>query len=485
MVDRAQILALQRQLSGKILFPTQSDYKSVLEIDNGRVEAFPSFIVQVDGVEDIATVLRFARQHGLRFTVKGGGHSASGYCLNSEGIVIDMSAMRAIRLDAEQRTVTVQMGARWQEVYVHLMNSGTGLIPIGGGCPTVGVAGFMQGGGYSFVSRSYGMSVDNLLSVTIVLADGCVRRVGPDSQGEDAELFWALRGGGGGNWGVAVEMCLRVHQPNTPKMLTAQLRFTPDRAQQVLGFYNDWVETLPDQLAVYGIWGMSPDPADSTKQIETFGFTAIYNGDLGEGMTLLAPLLAHGPLTASINALTLPEFELINGRSTLVDHRSAYIRAGVMPPRAFTPEAIAVFSKYMASAPSSGTFLVWTHGGGQIEKVPVDATAFFHRHGRFIPELKAIWDSPDQARANVEWAYAFFRDLEPHFQGSYVNYIDPLLPGWPQKYYGSHVDRLRRIKAMVDPKGAFDFQQSVNSTFEPSTAQPLDLAPLNRTFVTG
>src|SRR5471030_2052718 len=141
------------------------------------------------------------RPNGLRLTVKGGGHSATGYSLNAGGMVIDMSLLKAISLDLEHKVLTVQMGLRWSEVYTYLQDTGTGLIPIGGGCSSVGLAGFIQGGGYSFVSRSYGMSADNVRSATLVLADGSVRTVGIDSSGEDGELFWALRGGGGGNWG--------------------------------------------------------------------------------------------------------------------------------------------------------------------------------------------------------------------------------------------------------------------------------------------
>ncbi|PTT78778.1 hypothetical protein DBR42_22715 [Pelomonas sp. HMWF004] len=477
------LAALRRQLSGTVLLPAEPAYQAAVQIDNGRVQLAPRFIVQANSTQDVALVLQYVRQHGLRLTVKGGGHSASGYSLNSGGVVLDMSLMTRIQLDAEARVVTVQTGARWHEVYVHLIDSGTGLIPIGGGCPTVGIAGFMQGGGYSFVSRSYGLSIDNLLALTLVTVDGQVHRLSADSADPaERELFWACRGGGGGNWGVAVEMEVRVHAPRSDRMLTASLRYAPSQAQEVLGFYNRWVESLPDEMAIYGIWGPSPDPSDPSRTIQTFGFTAIYNGDFGEGAKLLSPLLELGPLSASLNRITLPEFELINGASTLVAHRSAYIRSGMMPPGAFKPEAIAVFERFMAVAPSPDSFIVWTHAGGRIEAIEPNATAFAHRGARFVPELKAIWDQPQDARANIEWAHAFFEALEPFFQGAYVNYIDPLLAGWQAKYYGDHYPRLLEIKRQCDPAGLLAFQQGVGSRFEPELSQPLNLAPLNRTF---
>jgi hypothetical protein len=475
---------LQRRLSGYVLRPADSGYSAVVDIDNGRIDQRPRFVVMANGTADVATSLRFAQEHGIPFTVRGGGHSAAGYCLNSSGMVLDLSLMRAIRLNEKNRHVHVQMGALWNDVYLFLMATGTGLIPIGGGCPTVGIPGFMQGGGYSFVSRSYGLSVDNLLELTIVTADGEVRRISESSNTkEERDLFWACRGGGGGNFGVVVEMEILVHQPNTPQMFTGQYRYHVDQAQEVLGFYNQWVESLPNEMAVYGIWGTQPDPADSTKIIKTFGFTAIFNGDFAEGAALAEPLLGFNPLTVQMTRFTLPEFEIVNGRTTLVDRRNAYIRSGMMAPRAFDSTVVEIMKNYMDAAPSPSTFMVWTHAGGKISDYPADSTSFAHRGARFVPEVKAIWDGNLATRTNVEWAYHFYRDLRPHFIGAYVNYIDPLLPHWAAEYYGDHYTRLVEVKRYWDPQNFFHFQQGVGSPFEPSPSEPLDLSPLNRTFV--
>ena len=392
--------------------------------------------------------------------------------------------MNSIRLDAKTGRVHVQMGARWNDVYVFLMQSGTGLIPIGGGCPTVGIPGFMQGGGYSFASRSYGLSIDNLHSATIVTPSGDVHRISAASSSkEEIDLFWAIRGGGGGNFGIVVELQIQAHQPRTPRMMMAQIRYDPAQAQDVLGFYNEWVEKLPNEMAVYGIWGTQADPANAARLIQTFGFTAVYNGGFSEGLALVEPLLQRQPLYAQLNSLTLPEFEEVNGRATLVNRRSAYIRSGMMPPGSMQPKAVEILQRYMNSAPSPSTFMVWTHAGGAIEKVAPDATAFYHRTARFVPEIKAIWDGPREARTNIEWAYSFYRDLGEFFTGAYVNYIDPLLPGWPKAYYGTNYERLLRVKHHWDPDDFFQFQQGIGSTFEPKTTMPLDLSPLNRTII--
>ncbi|MES2443814.1 MAG: FAD-binding oxidoreductase [Pseudomonadota bacterium] len=475
---------LQRSLSGKVLLPGDPGFADQAQIDNGRVQLSPVMIVLVDSVGDVSKTLRFAQRCGLRLTVKGGGHSATGYCLNSGGIVIDFALMNAMRLEGD--TLKVQAGARWIDIYNYLQDKGEGLIPIGGGCAPVGVSGFVLGGGYSFASRSYGLSIDNLISLTVVGADGEVRTVSAESTSrEDIDLFWACRGGGGGNFGVVVDLHLQLQKPRTPTMLIAQIRYPASHAQDVIGFYNEWVETVPDELACYGIWGPYPDPTDATRLVPAIGFTCVYNGDAAHGVDLLAPLLRRDPMLAQMNNMTLPQFEKMVGRNTLVDGRYAYIRSGEVPPCGLTEKFIDTSAEFMSQAPNSGTFMVWTHAGGKIDAVAADATAFPHRGARFMPEIKSIWPRGDvpQTRANVEWAFDFFEALRPHFSGAYVNYIDPLQPDWKRMYYGGNYDRLLQIKQACDPENVFAFQQGIGSAFEPDVSKPLDLAPLNRTFV--
>jgi FAD/FMN-containing dehydrogenase len=475
---------LQRALSGRVLLPADADYGPQSQIDNGRVQLDPALIVLVDSIGDVATTLRFAQQHGLRFTAKAGGHSAAGYCLNTGGIVLDFSLMKAMRLEGD--TLHVQAGTRWIDIYDFLQAKGEGLIPIGGGCAPVGVSGFVLGGGYSFVSRSYGLAIDNLIALTIVDVDGNFRTISAESSDrDDVDLFWACRGGGGGNFGVVVDLHLHLRKPRTPTMLVAQIRYPTSHAQDVLGFYNEWVETLPDELACYGVWGPYPDPTAAGRTLPAFGFTCVFNGSAAEGIDLLNPLLRRDPLFVQMNNMTLPQFETMVGRNTLVDGRYAYIRSGEVPPLGLTSDFVRTMDDFMSRSPSQDSFMVWTHAGGAIDKVAKDATAFAHRGARFMPEIKAVWPRGDHARtrANVEWAFEYFEALKPHFSGAYVNYIDPLQPDWKRMYYGDNYDRLLAIKQRVDPHGVFDFQQGVGSPFEPDVRQPLDLSPLNRTFV--
>jgi hypothetical protein len=480
MISQSAVDRLRGEIGGYVLQPGAPGYQEAVSIDNGRIVRRPAAIVFPYGTEDVQRTLCFARDNGVPLTVRGGGHSANGYCMNRGGLVLDLSTLDRITLDREQRVLRVQTGVTWQMVYDFMQKNGVGLIPVGGGCLSVGIPGFVLGGGVGFLSRSLGMSIDNLLSLVLVTPDGAVRHLSADSSGEDAELFWACRGGGGGNFGVAVEMEMRVHEPNSTTLLGGTIYYPLERCGEILAFYNEWIETVPDTLAVYGFLGTF-NLAGQT--VRTIRFEPVFNGPFEEGLELIQPLLRLNPLTVSLYNVDLIAFETIMGSSTQVDGRQAYIRSTTMAPGALTPEVAQIFERFMTEAPSTESFAIWMHTGGKMGDVSPTATAYPHRDARFVFELKSIWDSQDVTRPNVEWAYRFVEALQPHCTGAYVNYIDPLLQSWQERYYGVNYPRLVEIKKAIDPAGFFDFQQGVGSPFSPPGGEPLDLSPLNRTFV--
>jgi hypothetical protein len=474
---------LQARLSGAVLESGDAGFAAALEIDNGRVDLVPAYVVQPRSAQDVVLALRFARERALPLTVKCGGHSAAGYALNSGGLVLDLSLMKAIQLDRDAQVLRVELGARWADVYSFLFATGTGLIPVGGGCLTVGLGGFLLGGGYSFTSRSYGMGSDNIVSLDLVTPDGELHHLheGVESS-EDRDLWWACRGGGGGNFGVAVAVELRVHQPPTPTMMVGENAYPLAAGHDVIGTYNEWVQTLPDAMAVYGFLGTLPDPAEQNRQVNAFRITAVYNGPHTDGVEQLGPMLRLPMIEASLYDMVLPLWEDQIGKSTLVGDRQGYIRSGIVPFGGMTHDVVDIYQRFIADAPSADSFVVWTHGGGAISRTAPDATAFVHRQPGFIYELKSIWTDLVDTRRNVEWAYDFGEALRPHFAGAYANYIDPLLVDWPELYYGANYDRLLQVKKAVDPDRLLGFQQGIGSDFRPTGSQPLDLSPLNRTI---
>jgi FAD/FMN-containing dehydrogenase len=479
---------LSRQISGYILQPGDADYEAAVTIDNGRIQFKPRLIIFPAVVEDVKIGMRFAVNNDLPLSIKGGGHSAAGYCLNQGGVVIAMKNLNKISFNKSKETLTAEMGVIWYDLYKFMQDTNTGLIPIGGGCPTVAPPGFMQGGGYSFVSRSYGMSVDNLESVKIVTPDGELRHIGHFSTSkDDIDLFWAIRGGGGGNFGIVTEMEMRVRKPNSAKMLVGQIRYPLEKAEEVLGYYNEWVERIPPSLSVYGFMGNQKDWVDKTTNVKVLGLTPVFNGECEEGIDLLQDLLKLKPINADLYNMTLPEWEFFNGNTTRVAGRSSYIRSTILPPGGMNNDVAKVIIDAMSAAPSPDSFAVWTLTGGAISDLPSDATAYFHRECRFVPEIKAIWDldKPNETLENVQWAYDFFENMSDagHATGAYVNYIDPLQHDWAEKYYGSNYKRLLEIKQSIDPNNYFNFQQSIGSMFNPPKGPVTDLSPLNRTQI--
>jgi hypothetical protein len=477
---------LAQSITGQVLSAADPAYATVVQLDNGRVRMAPPTVVMAASVKDVITTVNFAREEGTRLTVRGGGHGAAGYCLNGDGIVLDMRLLNSLDLDRERGKLRVGMGARWKQVYDFVETSRTGLLPVGGGCAGVGVAGFLLGGGYSFASRTYGLGADNLESLVIVTADG-EKRVLDKAAAKDSieqDLFWACCGGGGGNFGVAVEGTLQLRKPKDANFLVGQIQFPFYRIDEVLAYYNEWVsrKSFPREMAIYGFLGMQPNPRNANQPVLSLRFTPVYTGAYAEGVKLLEPLLKMSPTNTSLYRMTMPEWEDFIGTGTVVNGRSAYMRSTVLPALSLNKEVVRVFRYYMSRCPSPETFMVWTHTGGAIAEIPEDATAFPHRKTLFTPEIKSIWDinRPQEARANIEWAYDFFEALadKGKSSGAYLNYIDPLLTRWKDQYYGLNFARLKSIKDRVDSGHVFRFQQSVDSAYEPIGTKPLDLSVL-------
>ena len=460
-VRHHRIDQLRRELTGRVLLPGDAGYERAVQIDNGRIQAAPALVVLPFDASDIRSAMRFAQDNELELRVLGGGHSAGGYCLAPEGMVLDMTAYNNIWLRPEDRTLRVQAGVRWGSVYELMEGGATGLVPVGAGCPSVGVVAFVLGGGYSFVSRSYGLGLDNLISMELVTADGQVRRIGLDSATEeDRSLFWACRGSGGGNFGIVTEMLLRTHRPASSTLLAGYMTFPLDAAKNVISLYNEWVETVPDELSVYGFIGMR-------NGVRTCMLTAVYNGDATTGMHLLEPLLALDPSEVDLHSFTLPEWEKYNQAVTAVKRRNAYVRSGFLPPKGLNARVIELMVDSIREAPSSESFVVWLHAGGKIPDFSDEETAFPHRGAGFLWQLKSIWDRPGDGDKNIGWAVDLGNALAPYFIGAYVNYIDPFQVDWQKMYYKDNYHRLLEIKTRVDPHNLFRFEQSIGSAYQP------------------
>lgn len=493
---------LSQKLRGNVADVSDVEYQSALSIDNGRVSHEPAVVVIPVDVEDVSETVKYVaqqRSHGsdcedekLRLTVRCGGHGASGYCLNTGGVVMDLRLLNHKSYDVGNGLLKLGMGSIWRDVYDYVEFRDPSRVPVGGGCPSVGVGGFLLGSGFSFASRSFGLGSDNVVSLKVVKANGQIEDL---SDVENKDLFWAMRGAGGGNYAIAVEAEVQARETAAEDMLVGQIIYPFDTMRDVLTFYNEWVEgpDFPREMAIYGYLGYLPNPRmPSGRKALALRLTTIFNGPLDSGMDCLAPLLRHKPQPSLVDLrrMTLPEWEDFIGAGTQIEGRSAYIRSVITPPMSMCDKTARVFMKHMIRAPSPDSFVVWTHLGGAVEEdFGREHGCFAFRDARFVPEVKAIWDSanPEEARRNIRWAYEFYEELAEatNAMGAYLNYIDPLLHDWASKYYGEHYDRLMEIKKIHDPNGFFDFQQGIGSKFSPAPLRPghtLDLSPLKRTF---
>ena len=477
---QAVLRDLSSKTSGAVLDSSDLGYADSRKIDNGRIIHDPFLIAQPNDANDVSAIVKYCVKQDIRFTTKSGGHSANGYALNSEGIVIDLLRLGDVAYAGPKNsTLDVGAGARWIKVYDFLRERQDPGIVVGGGCPGVGVGGFLLGGGYSFLSRSFGLGSDNVKSAEVVLADGTIDTVSAE---KNKDLFWGLCGSGGGNFAVTTKFNIQRREVHDPLMV-GQIVFPFYRNEEILKIYDKFVQTLPKEMAVYGMMRDFPDPRKRGRPILTLRFTPIFNGPYAKGIELLKPLLDLKPITSEFHAMTLPEWEQFIGSATLVEGRSAYIRSVVLE-KGQLHKAYKVFMKHMSRRPSPDSFIVWTHTGGEVAALEDDRSSYAHRSAEVVVEVKSIWDSamPELTRKNVEWAFDFFEELAPYGRGAYVNYIDPLLPNWQDAYYGAHYNRLLDLKKSWDPDGVFDFLQGIGSNFQPDVKPTLDLTPLRRTF---
>jgi len=450
-----------------------------IEEDGGNKEARENQINKL--IADVSATVRLCADHGVKLVVKSNGFNSTESFRNVEGVVLDLRNLSWNSFDQKTEILTAGTGQTFHSVYSYLESIRSGYIPIGGGGSAVSLTEFLCGGGYSFVSRSYGMGCDNILALTVVCADGSMKRVHSKSKNTlDRELFWGLKGGGGGNFCVVVQVELKCYKPNSETMLFANILFPFYRFKEILSFYNFWIKTVPNELAVYGYIGPQPDPNKAEDKVLMARFTVVYNGDFANGIRLIQPLLDQNPVKTELYNMTLPEWEELIGYRTSILGRKAYIRSVTIQQNMMTPEVADIFMKYMIRRPSKHSFIDWTHAGGKVAEAHSDETAYPHRDVLFVPEVKAIWskDDPESFRQNVEWAYEFYEELSEYANGAYVNRIDPLLRDWQDRYYGKNYKRLCDLKAQIDPNGFFDFRQGIGSKYSPAFTKRLNLSPL-------
>jgi FAD/FMN-containing dehydrogenase len=468
--------ALGRSLDGHLVQPDDQYYATARLLFDPRFDGIrPAGVAYCSSPADVATCLAFARSYTVPIAARSGGHSYAGWSSTS-GLIIDVTDMASVSFDSATGLATVGSGTFLIDLYNTLAARGV-TVP-GGSCPNVGIAGLTLGGGVGVVSRAYGLTCDNLEAVQIVTADGTIRDCNANSS---SDLYWASRGGGGGNFGVATQFTFRTH-PATGLSLFF-LGWPWSQADQVIAGWQSWAPSAPDEL--WSNLHLSAAPGGGTPTIQVGGTYLGDSGSLQGELDRLYSAVGAGPsspYTEEVGYLNAMLVEAGCAQYSVPECHLPWQATGGQLSR--QPElAKSDFFTKPLSGSGIGTLLsqieklqdvpgaaggsggvAFDACGGAINRVSPGATAFVHRDALFIAQYTTVWNTGATAGvANQSaWQDAFYAAMRPYASGQcYQNYIDPSLTGWQQAYYGANYPRLTQVKAAYDPDHLFSFPQAI------------------------
>lgn len=455
-VDAATLETLRSSLRGAMLLPGDDGYDKSRTVWNAMIDRKPALVIRCAGVADIRQAVRFANKHRLLTAIKGGGHNIAGNGVCEGGLLIDLSSMRAVTVDPANNVVHVEPGATLGDLDHECQSFGLAT-PMGINS-TTGVAGLTLGGGFGWLSRKFGMSVDNLRSADVVTADGNL--VCANAK-EHPDLFWAIRGGGG-NFGVVSRFEFALH-PVGPEVLTGMVVYPISEAASVLRQYRDYVKQLGNETSVWVVLRKAPPLPFLSPDVhgsEIVAFCLFHAGDSDEGRKAVEPVRNFGtplgefigtqPYTAwqkTFDALLTP-----GARNYWKSHNFDDLSDG----------AIDVAVRYVQNLPSPHCEIFFGLIGGATTGPDGDATAYPHRKAIYVCNVHGRWESAQEDRQSIDWARGFFRDATPHAMGSvYVNFLTDDEADRIEVAYGSSYERLTAIKHKYDPENLFRMNQNI------------------------
>ena len=451
---------------GDVIAPNRNGYDEARAVWNGTVDRRPRLIARCSGTADVAAAVRFARARDLEIAVRGGGHNVAGTAVCDDGIVIDLSAMRAVIIDPVDRTARVQGGALWGDV--DHKTQAHGLATTGGIVSHTGVGGLTLGGGIGWLMRKHGLTVDNLVEAELVTAEGDIIRA---SANDHPDLFWALRGGGG-NFGVVSSFRFTLH-PLGPTVMAGPVFWAAEDTPDVLRFYREFVTDAPDELGnVVRLGTIPPWPAVSEDLHfrPAIAVASCYAGPVEDGERAVRALRQFGT----------PLVDLV-GPTLYVDHQGSiddtvphgwhyYWKATDLT--GISDEVIDIVAEHAYGATSPRSYAAMFHLGGAVARAPREATAYPGRDVEHNIIIDAAW-LPEQDKtvgaAETAWARKFLDALQPHRAGVYVNFLDSDddTSRVREAYGDDTYRRLAEVKAKYDPENVFHN----NKNIQPSTLE--------------
>jgi FAD/FMN-containing dehydrogenase len=456
LVEAPDVAGLQDGFRGQLLRSGDPGYEDARKVWNGSISRFPALIARCAGVADVITAVKFAKDNNLLVAVRGGGHSLPGLSVCDGGLVIDLSLMKGIRVDPESRTVRAQAGVLLGEL--DRETQAFGLAVPSGIVTHTGISGLTLGGGIGWLMRKYGLTIDQLLSVDLITANGEFVKA---SASENPDLFWGVRGGGG-NFGIVTEFEFRLN-PVGPIVVAGPIFWPMEDSPKVLRFYREWIAESPDELMTIVVHRKAPPLPFVPKELHgklVVGVTCCYAGPLEEGKKVVKPLKDFG---SPVLDLCVPKPFLTH--QTMFDPsfphgRWYYIRACDVAQ--LTDEVIDITVDHASRINSPFTALTLWQRGGAVARVGEDETAFGGRSAGNTYNINGATEGSEGFDEERQWARNFWSALEPYHTSVYVNFLMQEGEERIRQAYGARkYDRLKALKRRYDPDNLFRLNQNI------------------------
>jgi FAD/FMN-containing dehydrogenase len=443
--------AMRDRLGGSLHLPGEPGYDQARAVWNAMIDRYPAAVVRAGGAGDVTLAVNAARELGIPISIRGGGHHIAGDAVCDGGLMLDLSPMKSVRIDPIARTATVEPGVTLAELDREAQAFGLAT-PLGINS-TTGVAGLTLGGGFGWLSRKHGLTVDNLVAADLVLASGEPARASPDA---NPDLFWAIRGGGG-NFGVVTSFEYRLH-PVGPEVLAGLVVHPASDARRILQGYRRAVASAPDELTCWTVLRKAPPLPFLPPEVhgrEVLILAMCWIGDPEQGQRHLAPIRSLGhPIADVVGPAPFAAWQQAFDPLLTPGRRNYWKSHDLLE---LGDGAIDVLLEHLASLPSPECEIFIAHLGGAVNRVPATATAYPHRDIEFAVNVHARWGDVAQDRACIGWARALFHRLAPHATGGvYVNFMpEDESERVSRGAYGANYRRLSLLKARYDPTNLF------------------------------
>jgi FAD/FMN-containing dehydrogenase len=446
---------LREQAHGDVITPDDAGYEEARTVYNAMIDRRPRAVVRCTSADDVVAAVNFARENQIDLAVRGGSHSVPGFGTCDDGVVVDLSGMREVVVDPAGRTTRAQGGATWGD-----FNDAThahGLATTGGIISTTGVGGLTLGGGIGYLARGFGLSCDNLVSAEVVTADG--RRV-VANENDNADLFWAIRGGGG-NFGVVTSLEFRLHP--VKDIYGGPMFFEIEHAADVLRFYREFIADAPEQFGGFPAWQIAPPLPfiPEERHGDTFlAFVTCWAGPLDEGEKALQPIRDVAPVAAE-HVGPMPYPALNSAFDGLVPPGlQHYWKASFVTE--LTDAAIDAHLEHGPNVPVVNSTMHMYPINGACHRVAADATAFPYRDATFAAVIAGMWPDPAHNDANIAWVRDYYQATAPHSEeGGYINFMAGDDQGRIEANYKGNYARLVDVKRKYDPDNLFHVNQNI------------------------